>query len=274
MNAKEKLQRKTSKALHICVGLDSDLDKIPKHLRTAEFPLYEFNLEIIEATKNDAAAYKINLAFYEARGNKGLRELEKTLAKIPSDVLTIGDAKRGDIGNTSRMYARALFDELGFDASTLNPLMGRDSLSPFLEYSDKLHFVLGLTSNVGANDFEKLRLENGKFLFQQIIETVKTWGDNVGFVFGATNTDELKRNIKLLENAPALLPGVGAQGGSLEETVKTFYENGNSDFIVNISRGLIYLDSTEKFAYFTEERLKQLNATVKSIAEKYGETNK
>ncbi len=274
MNAKEKLQRKTSKALHICVGLDSDLDKIPKHLRTAEFPLYEFNLEIIEATKNDAAAYKINLAFYEARGNKGLRELEKTLAEIPSDVLTIGDAKRGDIGNTSRMYARALFDELGFDASTLNPLMGRDSLSPFLEYSDKLHFVLGLTSNVGANDFEKLRLANGKFLFQQIIEAVKTWGENVGFVFGATNTDELKRNIKLLENVPALLPGVGAQGGSLEETVKTFYENGNSDFIVNISRGLIYLDSTEKFAYFTEERLKQLNATVKSIAEKYGETNK
>ncbi len=273
MKAIEKLRNKTKKNFHICVGLDTDTEKIPKHLLASDDPIFRFNKEIIDATKNGAAAYKINLAFYEAQGVNGLRALEKTLAEIPSDILTIGDAKRGDIGNTARMYAKALFDELKFDASTLNPLMGYDSLSPFLEYGEKLHFVLGLTSNPGASDFEKLALANGKFLYREIMEKAKTWGENVGFVFGATNIGELEANFELLRDVPVLLPGVGAQGGSLEKTANVFYANASRDFLINISRGLIYLDSSENFAYFTSERLKELNKTVKNIARNHGEAN-
>ncbi len=273
MTALEKLTKKTSSRLHICVGLDTDVKKIPSFLQKSNEPVYLFNKSIIEETKNYAAAYKLNLAFYEAEGIDGLRALEKTLSEIPSDIPVIGDAKRGDIGNTARMYAQALFEEFSFDASTLNPLLGKDSLEPFFEYRDKLHFILALTSNPGAEDFEKLTLANGGPFYQEIIRKTKTWAPNIGFVFGATKTSELSENFDLLADVPVLLPGVGAQGGSLEEIAEMFYSHNAENFLINISRGLIYLDTSENFAYFTKERLKQLNETVKFIAEKNAEAN-
>ena len=214
MNALEKLAKKNSQGYHICVGLDTDINKIPKHLLSFDDPVFEFNKRIIEATSKTAAAYKINFAFYETAGSKGFESLKKTIALLPGDVLTIGDAKRGDIGNTSQMYASSVFEHFGFDAITLHPYMGSDSLKPFLDYGDKLNFVLVLTSNPGASDFEKLKLEDGSYVFQKVISTVAGWNEkgNCGFVFGATKIDELKENILSFKGMPVLLPGVGAQG--------------------------------------------------------------
>lgn len=173
MKSKEKLIKKFDEGKHICVGLDTDVNKMPMHLRDRDDAVLEFNRIVIENTKDGAAAYKLNLAFYEQYGRKGLEMMEKTLALIPDDILTIGDAKRGDIGNTSNMYAKAIFDEFNFDSITLHPYMGFDSVQPFLEYEDKLHFILALTSNKSATDFEKLKLENGKFVYQAVIEKLK-----------------------------------------------------------------------------------------------------
>lgn len=267
MTATEKLLRKFEKNIHICVGLDSDINKIPKHLAKSVDPIFEFNKYIIEATKDITAAYKINLAFYESRGISGIRTLEKTLKIIPSDVLVIGDAKRGDIGNTSRMYAASLFDHFGFDASTLHPYMGKDSVQPFLEYSDKLNFILVLTSNTSNIDFEKQELKNGKFLYQEVLEKVLEWNTNknCGAVFGATNLDELKMNLPRLKELPVLLPGVGAQGGSLEEVVSAFDTTHSNIFLINVSRALIYADSTENFAKITRSVLIDYNKKIVEI---------
>jgi orotidine-5'-phosphate decarboxylase len=262
MNAAEKFVNKFNEGKHICVGLDTDIEKIPSFLLTEADPVFIFNKMIIEHTANQAASYKINLAFYETNGIKGIESLDKTLEVIPDNIPVIGDAKRGDIGNTAKMYAKALFEYYNFDASTLNPLMGRDSVQPFLDYGDKINFLLGLTSNSGADDFEKLKLENGKFLFQEIIEKTKTWGENVGFVFGATNLSELRNNIDLLGDSIVLLPGIGAQGGSLEDVVGAFREKNFSNFIINISRGLIYLDSTNLFAVKAGKKLEEFNNKV------------
>ena len=267
MTASEKLQLKFKKNLHICVGLDSDIKKIPKHLSRYVDPLFEFNKQIIEASKDIAAAYKINLAFYESRGISGIRTLEKTLKIIPSDVLIIGDAKRGDIGNTSKMYAASLFDHFGFDASTLHPYMGEDSVQPFLEYSDKLNFILVLTSNPSNIDFEKQELKNGKFLYQEVLEKVLEWNSskNCGAVFGATNLEELKMNLPQLKELPVLLPGIGAQGGSLEEVVNVFHETQSNNFLINVSRALIYADSTENFVETTRSVLIGYNKKIMQI---------
>jgi len=249
MKAKEKLIKRSAKGYHICVGLDTDINKIPKHLLTYADPVFEFNKRIIEATSSSAAAYKINFAFYETYGSKGFDSLKKTIELIPADVLTIGDAKRGDIGNTSQMYASSVFEHFGFDAITLHPYMGKDSLQPFMDYDDKLNFVLALTSNQGAYDFEKQKLEDGTMLFQKIISKVVEWNEkgNCGFVFGATKIEELKENISLFRGLPVLLPGVGAQGGSLEDTVRIFESNNHTSYLINISRALIYCNSSEKF---------------------------
>ncbi len=267
MNAKEKLSRKNGAGLHICVGLDTDIKKIPQSLLKYEDPVFEFNRRIIEATKGSAAAYKINFAFYETEGSKGFDSLKRTISLIPNDVLTIGDAKRGDIGNTSQMYASSVFDHFGFDSVTLHPYMGRDSLSPFIDYGDKLNFVLALTSNPGAADFEKLKLEEGSFLFQKVIKTVTGWNEkeNCGFVFGATNIDELKENIGLFKGMPVLLPGVGAQGGSLEETARSFEMNGHNAYLINVSRALIYCDASENFEIKVKETLEGYNKIIAEI---------
>lgn len=267
MTALEKLSRKTSSGYHICVGLDSDLEKIPVHLHASPNPILEFNKIIIENTYKEAAAYKINFAFYEKDGPQGSDTISRTLELIPKDVLTIADAKRGDIGNTSLMYAQSIFDHFQFDAITLHPYMGFDSLSPFLEYKNKLNFILALTSNSGSSDFEKQKLETGKYLYQYVIEKVKEWNQNknCGIVFGATNIDELNTNIDSFGTLPILLPGVGAQGGSLDEVTKTFSNKKNPNFLINISRALIYPDSSEKFGIKVQQKIKEYNSVVHSI---------
>lgn len=261
MRAIEKLQFKNDELKFVCVGLDTDINKIPKHLLSSEEPIIEFNKSIIEATKNYAAAYKINFAFYEVFGSKGFDIIEKTLSFIPEDVLTIADAKRGDIGNTSEMYAKSIYDHFGFDSVTLHPYMGKDSLQPFLNYSEKLNFILALTSNPGSSDFEKQILNDGSFVFQKVIKSVAEWNtnNNCGIVFGATNPEELYNNLKLCSNLTILLPGVGAQGGSYEDIMRIFSQHNRKNFIINLSRGLIYLSSENDFMEKTEKEIIRLN---------------
>jgi len=267
MSAFEKLKTKTVAGMHICVGLDTDIKKIPKHLLANTDPIFEFNKIIIESTASYACAFKINFAFYEKDGSKGIDTLYKTLELIPSDILTIADAKRGDIGNSSELYAQSIYDHFHFDSVTLHPYMGFDSLSPFLNYKDKINFILALTSNNGSIDFEKQKLINGKYLYQLVIEKVNEWNTNTncGIVFGATNTEELKDNITAFKSLPILLPGIGAQGGSLEEVVKTFTDNNNINYLVNVSRALIYIDNTSNFGDLVNQYINRLDGVIKSI---------
>lgn len=269
MNAQNKLTSKINKQLHICVGLDTDLELIPLKFSKSINSILEFNKAVIDATLNYAAAYKINFAFYEKFGTKGLEVIEKTVELIGDETLIIADAKRGDIGNTSQKYAESIFDYFKFDSVTLHPYMGLESISPFLYYKDKLSFVLGLTSNKSAADFEKLKLENGKYLYQEVINKVNDWNinDNCGLVFGATNIEELNKNIQSFKNMPILLPGVGAQGGNLEEVVAAFYEIKKNNFIVNVSRGLLFIDDSINFQKSIEEKIASLNFEVKNKIE-------
>ncbi len=202
-----------------------------------------------------------------ARGKKVLSCLRKQSSYIPNDVLIIGDAKRGDIGNTASKYAEAIFDNLKFDAVTLNPYMGYDSAKPFLDYSDKLSFFLALTSNPGNADFEKQKLADGDYLFQKVIKKIVEWNkfNNCGLVFGATNPQELEDNINLFGKLPILLPGIGTQGGSLEDIINIFKNNFYFSFILNISRALIYADNSSDFAHVTGKKLRSLNSEIKNI---------
>lgn len=261
MTSQEKIFSKNDEGKFICVGLDTDINKIPAFLRNEPDGVFRFNQLIIEATKDYAAAYKINFAFYEREGAKGITELEKTVELIPPDILSIADAKRGDIGNTSEMYAKSVYEHFMFDAVTLHPYMGKDSLQPFLDFTDKINYVLVLTSNPGANDFEKLELTDGRFLYQKILKKVSEWNENhnCGIVFGATNLDELKSNINNFGNLSVLLPGVGAQGGSLEDISETFNNNKRKNYLVSVSRGIIYKSSGEDFAEAAREELISLN---------------
>lgn len=267
MKAVDKLLNKNCQKKFICVGLDTDIEKIPSCMKSSENPIINFNKKIIESTIEDAAAYKINFAFYEKDGVDGIKSLSKTLSFIPQDILVIADAKRGDIGNTSKMYARSVFEYFNFDAVTLNPLMGKDSIEPFLEYEDKLSFILALTSNKSADDFQKLKLESGIFLYQHIIKKINEWNlhANCGVVFGATNIKELKENIKSFNSLPVLLPGVGAQGGSLEDVVSLLKEAGKKNFLINVSRGLLYKSDKEDFADIANRELQTLNKKIREI---------
>lgn len=267
MNANEKLRVKLNSGLHVCVGLDADIERIPKHLLSNPEPILEFNRIIIERTGKHAAAYKINFAFYEKYGSRGFDIIEQTLKYIPNDILTIADAKRGDIGNTSQMYAKAVFDELKFDSITLHPYMGFDSLQPFLDYKEKINFILALTSNKGAEDFEKLELDKGGYLYQKVIEKVNGWNKdlNCGIVFGATKIEELKMNITKFGNLVVLLPGVGAQGGSLEEVTETFHSAANKNYLINVSRALLYSDASHTFPETVESIIQGYNKTIYSI---------
>ncbi len=265
MKSTEKLITKISQQKHICVGLDTDFNKIPKSIQSEKNSIFEFNKRIIEQTHEFSAAYKINFAFYEKLGSIGFEILSQTMEIIPKDIFVIGDAKRGDIGNTAQMYAESLFEYFNFDASTINPLMGIDSAEPFLNYSDKLHFVLSLTSNPSSSEFEKLKLENGKYLYEEIISKAIKWSENVGFVFGATNYELLKKTIPQFENRFVLLPGVGTQGGSLKDVVAEFYSQENRNFVINVSRDIIYAGNDYNFDLMAKERIIFYNNAVNKI---------
>ena len=233
---------------YLCVGLDSDRTKIPRHLLSAKDPIFEFNRQIIDATKDHCVAYKINTAFYEAEGVKGWETMERTVDYIPTTHFTIADAKRGDIGNTSSQYARAFFETLNFDAITVAPYMGEDSVRPFLEYKDKWTILLGLTSNPGAKDFELQPAGEG-LLYEKVLTTAAGWGspENLMYVIGATQAEAFVRIRELTPDHFYLVPGVGAQGGSLEAISKKAM-NADVGLLVNASRAIIYASPGEDFA--------------------------
>ena len=242
------------KSTYLCVGLDTDIIKIPKHLQQNKNAIVDFNKAIIDATKDYCVSYKINTAFYEANGSKGWDAMEETVNYIPNTHFKIADAKRGDIGNTSSQYAKAFFKTLQFDAITVAPYMGEDSIRPFLEYENKWTIVLGLTSNKGAKDFEMQRLINngnnaGLFLYEKVIETVSKWGtsNNLMFVTGATKASELENIRKIIPDNFLLVPGVGFQGGSLADVSK-YGLTKDCGLLVNASRAIIYAGSNENFA--------------------------
>ncbi len=243
-----------SKQSYLCVGLDTDITKIPRHLLSYPDPVFEFNKRIIDATKEYAVSYKINTAFYESLGLKGWDAMGKTVDYIPSTHFKIADAKRGDIGNTSSQYARAFFETLNFDAITVAPYMGEDSVRPFLEYQDKWTIVLGLTSNPGANDFELQQAGDG-YLYEKVLKTVSQWGspDNLMFVIGATQASWFEKIRRLTPDHFYLVPGVGAQGGSLQD-ISEQAVNKDVGILVNISRAIIYAGDNEDFATKAADR--------------------
>jgi len=249
MTRKELAEQIYLKKNYLCVGLDTDPARLPLPLRTSADGLFEFNRQIIDATLEHCVAYKINTAFYEALGSKGWEIMERTVRHIPSTHFTIADAKRGDIGNTSSHYARAFFETLDADALTVAPYMGADSVRPFLEYKNKWTIVLGLTSNPGSADFELGKMEGGRYLYERVLETVSSWGspDNLMFVVGATQAAELKNIRALTPDHFYLVPGVGAQGGSLEDISKAGMI-ADCGLLVNASRAVIYASEGEDFA--------------------------
>ena len=249
MTRDELIYQIKQKQSFLCIGLDTDIEKIPQHLLELEDPIFEFNKQIIDATKDLCVAYKPNIAFYESRGIKGWESLQKTLAYIPNDIFTIADAKRGDIGNTSKMYARAFFENMNFDSVTVAPYMGSDSVTPFLKFEDKWAIVLALTSNKGGLDFQKIEGENGKQLFEQVLTISKNWGsdENMMYVVGATRAEQLSEIRSIIPNHFLLVPGVGAQGGNVKDVAK-YGMNKDCGLLVNSSRGIIYAGNNVDFA--------------------------
>ena len=255
----------------LCIGLDVDLERIPEHLLNSENPIFEFNKAIIDATHDLAVAYKPNTAFYEAYGIKGWQSLEKTVQYINEtypDVFTIADAKRGDIGNTSAMYAKAFFEDLDFDAVTVAPYMGKDSVEPFLQHEDKFAILLVLTSNEGAYDFQTKKVD-GVDLYKQVLETSKTWknSQNLMYVIGATKAEYLAEVRKIVPESFLLVPGVGAQGGNLEEVCK-YGMNKNVGLLVNSSRGIIYASGGLDFAEKAREEALKMQTQMSAIIDK------
>lgn len=265
MNRQQLINQIQEKKTYLCVGLDTDTTKIPKHLQSRPDAVFEFNKAIIDATKDYCVSYKINTAFYEAMGLKGWEAMEKTLHYIPATHFKIADAKRGDIGNTSSQYAKTFFEILPFDAVTVAPYMGEDSVRPFLEYTDKFTIVLGLTSNKGANDFQRLLVSNHAndaslvpsillgnsedLLYKKVVRQIAEWGtkDNLMFVIGATQASDLEEIRHIIPDNFLLVPGVGFQGGSLAEVSK-YGLNKDCGLLVNASRAIIYASDGEDFA--------------------------
>jgi orotidine-5'-phosphate decarboxylase len=243
------VQQIFAKRSFLCVGLDTDITKIPVHLQSHPDAIFEFNKQIIDATKDLCVSYKINTAFYEAMGVKGWEQLEKTVHYIPSEHFKIADAKRGDIGNTSSQYAKAFFETMPFDAVTVAPYMGEDSIRPFLEYENKWTIVLGLTSNTGSKDFEQQKFSDGTFLYEKVIKKVSTWGTpgNIMFVIGATKASDLEDVRIIIPQHFLLVPGVGSQGGSLKDVSKSGLNN-ECGLLVNASRTIIFAGNKEDFA--------------------------
>jgi orotidine-5'-phosphate decarboxylase len=261
MTTRELTKQIKKKKSFLCIGLDVDLKKIPKHLLDEEDPIFSFNKAIIDATHHLCVAYKPNTAFYEAQGLQGWKALEKTMmylnVKHP-EIFTIADAKRGDIGNTSRMYAKAFLEDLDFDSVTVAPYMGKDSVEPFLEVKDKHTILLALTSNSGAFDFQTLKI-NRQELYKRVLKTSKTWKNskNLMYVVGATKAEYLADIRKIIPKAFLLVPGVGAQGGSLQEVCK-YGMSPNVGLLVNSSRGIIYASKGKNFAQAAAKKAQAL----------------
>ena len=249
-----------SKKSHLCIGLDVDETKLPQSVLSSDEPILTFNQQIIKYTEDIAVVYKLNLAFYEALGERGYRILRDTLSMIPKDVLTVADAKRGDIGNSSSMYAKAVFENLGFDAITVNPYMGLDSVEPFCKNPEKGVFILVLTSNAGSSDFQQIESANGIPFFLEVAQRISEWNgnDNIGMVLGATHPEELESAVKVAPKLSVLIPGVGKQGGDGRRVKDIFKDNQQGSFVVNSSRGIIYASSGEDFASEAREAAKEL----------------
>ena len=253
----------------LTVGLDVDLSKIPTHLLALEDPIFEFNKAIIDATHDLCVSYKPNTAFYEAYGIKGWISLQKTINYINEkhpEIFTIADAKRGDIGNTSSMYAKAFFEDLNFDSVTVAPYMGKDSVEPFLAFENKHTIMLALTSNEGAFDFQTLNVSEGKELYKQVLETSKTWknSENLMYVVGATKAEYFTEIRKIVPDSFLLVPGVGAQGGNLSEVCK-YGMNANVGLLINSSRGIIYASNGIDFAEKAREEAMKMQQEMEQI---------
>ncbi len=271
MNIKQLVDLINKKRSFLCVGLDSDIDKLPESVKKAEDPVFEFNKRIIDATLPYTVAYKPNLAFYESNGIKGLISLKKTMDYLhtkDNECFLIADAKRGDIGNTSKQYAKAFFSKDGdynFDAITVAPYMGEDSVKPFLEYEDKCVIVLALTSNKGSNDFQMIEDKDNIRVFEHVLRKTQSWGseENLMFVCGATKADSFTEIRNIAPNHFLLVPGVGAQGGSLKEVCRHGLTK-NCGLIVNSSRGIIFADQTNNFDKVAMQKAKELQEEMSS----------
>ncbi|MFM9840243.1 MAG: orotidine-5'-phosphate decarboxylase [Cyclobacteriaceae bacterium] len=270
MTRQQLFEQIKKKQTYLCVGLDTDLDKIPKHLLQLPDPIFEFNKQIIDATKDFCVAYKPNIAFYEALGAKGWESLQKTLEYIPKECFTIADAKRGDIGNTSTLYAKAFFQQMDFDALTVAPYMGEDSVKPFLEFEGKWVILLVHTSNPGSQDFQLIETQDGKYLYQEVIFASQRWAtpEKMMYVVGATHADKIGAIRALAPDHFFLVPGVGAQGGNLEEVSKTGM-NAQCGLLVNSSRAIIYASSGEDFAQAASRAAKDMQKEMSEYLDKY-----
>lgn len=266
MTTKELIQQIRKKESFLCIGLDTDLEKIPEHLLKEEDPVFAFNKAIIDATNQLCVAYKPNTAFYEAYGIKGWVALEKTITYLNTEypeIFTIADAKRGDIGNTSTRYAKAFFEDLNFDSVTIAPYMGKDSVEPFLAFEDKHTILLALTSNIGAYDFQTKELE-GLELYKQVLEVSKTYNgsENLMYVVGATKASYLTEIRKIVPNSFLLVPGVGAQGGSLSEVCK-YGITPDVGLLINSSRGILYASNGSDYTIAAQKKAKELQILMK-----------
>jgi orotidine-5'-phosphate decarboxylase len=251
----------------LCIGLDPDLHKLPAHIKKDPQGVLEFCKSIIDATSQDCIAYKPNLAFFESLGADGFSILKEISSYIPKGIFTIADAKRGDIGNTSTQYAKSIFEYLDFDAITVAPYMGKDSVTPFLEYKGKWVIVLGLTSNPGSQDFQRLTMNNGKVLYQEVITKCAAWGteDNLMFVIGATNSQDFVDVRNIIPDHYLLVPGVGAQGGEIHEVVKNGKGKSNHRLIINASRSIIFADNSPDFSIHAHREAINMNDQIKYI---------
>ena len=270
MTTQQLIDQIKKKKSFLCVGLDVDLNKIPQHLLQTEDPIFEFNKAIIDATHHLCVAYKPNIAFFEAYGLKGWKALEKTinyLNKNHPEIFTIADAKRGDIGNTSTMYAKAFFEDLAFDSVTIAPYMGKDSVEPFLAFKNKHTILLALTSNQGAFDFQT-KLVDGKELYKQVLETSKTYAnsENLMYVVGATKAEYLSEIRQIIPDSFLLVPGVGAQGGNLQDVCK-YGMTKDVGLLINSSRGIIYASNQEDFAQAAAQKAEVLQKEMQAILE-------
>ncbi len=256
------------KGSYVCVGLDSAIDRLPLCLEgNAMERIIAFNRAVIESTSNFCAAYKFNVAFYEALGRDGYSALEESLSIVPNGHIIILDAKRGDIGNTSMKYSHALFDILGADAITANPYMGYDSLGPFMEREEKGVFILCLTSNTGSGDFQQLQLKSGRRLYENVAAKIAEWNNlgNLGLVVGATHPRELANLRRIAPGMPFLIPGIGAQKGDLETTVTIAIGKGRLPALINSSRGIIFASASENFAEKAGQKCKEMCDTINGI---------